>query len=342
MASVTIKEVFCSFPANRLSGSIIFRTFAPVQKDFRNRIMKKILLILAAFYLYASPSVAQMRWNQSYQQYINQYKDIAIEQMLRWKIPASITLAQGLFESGAGRSRLAVDGNNHFGIKCNGWDKQKIYEDDDARNECFRAYDSAFESYEDHSRFLAGSKRYAALFKLKATDYKGWARGLKAAGYATNPQYANKLIELIQLYKLYEYDKAKTYDRFMIEHTKDHGVDGYPLHPIKIFNKNYYLVARPNDTFRSIGEETGISYRKIAKYNERRRTDRLQEGEIIWLKKKQKKAPKDYKDRLHYVRQGESMYSIAQKYGIRLKSLYKMNKMSPDDDIRIGQGLRLR
>ena len=287
--------------------------------------MKKFLFILIAYHLSLITSPAQMKWNQRYQQYIDQYKDIAIEQMLRWKIPASITLAQGLFESGAGQSRLAVEGNNHFGIKCNGWDGK-----------------STFESYEDHSRFLANGRRYASLFQLKQTDYKGWAKGLKAAGYATNPQYANKLIEIIQLYKLYEYDKAKDYDKFMTEHAKDQGVNGYPVHPIKIYNKNYYIIARPNDTFRGIGEEIGISYRKIAKYNERDKNDRLESGEIIWLKKKQKKAPKEYKDRLHYVRASESMYSIAQKYGIRLKSLYKMNHMSPDDDIRVGQGLRLR
>ena len=262
--------------------------------------------------------------------------------MRRWKIPASITLAQGLFESGAGQSELARKGNNHFGIKCNGWEGRKVYHDDDARNECFRAYNSVFESYEDHSHFLASGQRYRSLFSLKTTDYKGWARGLKAAGYATNPQYADKLIEIIQLYKLYEYDKAKTVDRFMVEHTKNHNVGGAALHPIKIFNKNYYLVARRGDTFKSIGEEIGISYKKIAKYNERSKNDRLTEGEVIWLKKKQKKAPKDYKGRLHYVRQGESMYSIAQSYGIRLKSLYKLNRMSPDDDLRIGQGLKLR
>ena len=180
------------------------------------------------------------------------------------------------------------------------------------------------------------------MFNLETTDYKGWARGLKAAGYATNPQYADKLIEIIQLYKLYEYDKGKSADRFMVEHTKDHQVAGAALHPIKIFNKNYYLIARRGDTFKSIGEEVDISYRKIAKYNERNKNDRLTEGEVIWLKKKQKKAPKDYKGRLHYVRQGESMYSIAQSYGIRLKNLYKMNHMSPDDDLHIGQGLKLR
>ena len=284
-----------------------------------------------------------MKWNQRYQQYIDQYKDIAIEQMQRWKIPASITLAQGIFESGAGQSELAVKGNNHFGIKCHGWTGRTLYHNDDQQDECFRAYPSAFDSYEDHSRFLANGQRYRSLFSLKTTDYKGWARGLKAAGYATNPQYADRLIELIQLYRLYQYDTATTYDHFMADHAKDRpAVVGQQLHPIKIYNKNYYLYARRGDTFKSIGEEIGISYRKIAKYNERDKKDALQEGEIIWLKKKQTKAPKEYKGRVHYVRQGESMYSIAQTYGIRLKSLYKLNRLSPDYDLRVGDALRLR
>ena len=302
--------------------------------------MRKIFITIALFL--SINASAQIRWNQTYQQYIDQYKDIAIEQMLQYHIPASITLAQGLFESGAGKSELALKGNNHFGIKCNGWTGRKTYHDDDERNECFRAYDSPYESFVDHSKFLAGSKRYSSLFNLKTTDYKGWARGLKAAGYATNPQYANKLIDIIQLYKLYQYDTAKSYDKFMAQHTKESGVNGADLHPIKIFNKNYYLIARQGDTFRSIAEEVELSYKKLAQYNERDKDDRLDDGEIVWLKKKQKKAPKDYKGRLHYVRSGESMYSIAQKYGIRLKNLYKMNHLSPDYQIRVGDGLRLR
>ena len=302
--------------------------------------MRKGLFSLCV--LAATTATAQSTWNARFQQYVDQYKDIAIEQMLRWKIPASITLAQGLLESGAGQSWLTQRSNNHFGIKCHGWTGRTVHKDDDADNECFRAYDTAFDSFEDHSRFLATGQRYRSLFSLKTTDYKGWARGLKAAGYATNPQYANRLIDLIQLYKLYELDKAKHYDKFMTDHAKDHGVDGQQLHPIKIYNDNYYLYARRGDTFRSIGEEIGISYKKIAKYNERDRDDQLQEGEVVWLKKKQKRAPKEYKDRLHYVRRGESMYSIAQSYGIRLKSLYKINKLKPDHDLRVGEALRLR
>ena len=285
-----------------------------------------------------SPLCAQSTWNARYQQYIDQYKDCAIEQMIKWKVPASITLAQGLLESGAGQSRLAAKGNNHFGIKCHGWQKATIMSDDETKNECFRTYDSPYESFEDHSRFLATGQRYKSLFALKITDYRGWAKGLKAAGYATNPQYANRLIELIQLYKLYNYDKAKKYDHFLYDHTKS----SQPLHLIKTYNKNYYLIARRGDTFRSIGSELDISYKKIASYNERNRDDILKEGEIVWLKKKQKKAAREYKGRKHYVRAGESMYSIAQKYGIRLKSLYKMNHLDPDYTIQVGDQLKLR
>lgn len=319
----------------------------PIDKYVKHSVCvsRPLLLIGLSFIIYqlaVSPAEAQMKWNQRYQQYIDQYKDVAIAEMQRWKIPASITLAQGIFESGAGQSELAVKGNNHFGIKCHGWNGRSVYHDDDQRGECFRAYDSAYESFEDHSRFLASGQRYRSLFELKTTDYKGWARGLKAAGYATNPQYADRLIELIQLYRLYQYDNAKTYDKFMTEHTKNQRVNGQQLHPIMIYNKNYYMYARRGDTFKDIGQEIGISYRKIAKYNERDKKDQLADGEIVWLKKKQKRAPKDYKGRLHYVRQGESMYSIAQAYGIRLKSLYKMNHKSPEYDIRVGDALRLR
>lgn len=303
--------------------------------------MRKLLFVLSI--ILSIPAFSQIKWNSAYQQYIDQYKDIAIEQMQRYRIPASITLAQGLLESGAGRSELTRRSNNHFGIKCNnGWTGRRTYQDDDQRDDCFRVYDNAYDSYEDHSKFLAANQRYRSLFNLGTTDYKGWARGLKAAGYATNPVYAEKLIEIIQLYKLYNFDTAKGYDRFMAQRTKDHEVGGATLHSIKIFNKNYYIIARRGDTFKSIGQEVGISYRKIARYNERNRKDQLEEGEIIWLKKKQSKAPKDYKGRRHYVREGESMYSIAQKYGIRLKKLYKMNHLSPDYQLRVGESLILR
>lgn len=286
---------------------------------------------------------AQLKWNSRYQAYIDQYKDLAIAEMLKYNIPASITLAQGLLESGAGMSELARNGNNHFGIKCHDWTGARTYHDDDADNECFRAYRDVYESYEDHSKFLARQPRYRSLFKLKRTDYKGWAKGLKKCGYATSPTYAKQLIGIIELYKLHKYDEAKKYDRFMVERSSVKDVaPGINLHPIHIYNKNYYLNARQGDTFRSIAREVGISYKKLAKYNERDKNDKLVPGEIIYLKKKQKKADKAYKNRPHRVKAGESMYSIAQYYGIRLESLYKMNHLSPDYSIQVGDLLRVR
>ena len=306
---------------------------------FTNYSLRNILFL---FLMMGSVSVVaqQQKWNQRYQTYIDQYRDMAIEQMLRNKIPASITLAQGILESGAGNSELVKKGNNHFGIKCHGWTGRTVHKDDDAKQECFRAYNNAQESYEDHSKFLTKNKRYSQLFSLSITDYKGWARGLKACGYATNPNYAPMLINLIELYKLYEYDRAKSYDKFMAQNS-GHRQDGF-LHPIHIYNKNYFLQARKGDTFKSIGKEIGISGKKIAKYNERDYNSPLVENEMIWLKKKQKKAEASYKKRPHRVKAGESMYSIAQYYGIRLKSLYKMNKLSPDYELRIGDELRVR
>ena len=288
--------------------------------------------------------LAQMKWNQRYQTYINQYRDLAIEQMLKFKIPASITLAQGLLESGAGYSELATKGNNHFGIKCHGWTGRKTYHDDDEAQECFRAYNNVYESYEDHSLLLSRQPRYRSLFSLDGDDYKGWAHGLKKCGYATSPTYAQKLIGIIELYKLQQYDKAKKYDRFMESRAyKDSpSAKGGILHPIHRYNKNYYIVVRQGDTFRSLGKELGLSYRKIAKYNERNKRDKLVVGETIYLKKKQKKADKTYKNRPHTVKPGESMYSIAQYYGMRVKSLYKKNGLSPDYVPKVGDKLRVR
>ncbi len=304
--------------------------------------MNKIAIIFL-FSISSMASWAQMRWNQTYQLYINQYKDLAIREMLQYRIPASVTLAQAVFESGAGRSRLARLGNNHFGIKCHDWTGRTIAEDDDALGECFRAYDHPLQSFEDHSKFLVNSSRYRRLFSLSMQDYRGWAHGLKACGYATNPRYAYKLIELIELYKLYVYDSARSYDHAMVEYSGNQTVvnQAKPLHPIAIFNKNYYIRARRGDTFKLIGEEIGVSYKKIAKYNERDKDDALTEGEIIFLKKKRKRAPKAFKNRPHVVKNGESLYIIAQIYGMRLSSLYKLNDFTPDHTIHVGDVVRV-
>jgi len=296
-----------------------------------------IFCLFATLFALLSVSAADLVWSKQYQDYFERYHEVAIEQMVMHRIPASITLAQGVLESAAGRSELAVKGNNHFGIKCNGWTGRKTYHDDDERNECFRAYGSAYESYEDHSRFLTGSPRYQKLFQLKLTDYKGWAKGLKACGYATSPTYAKKLIQIIELYELYQYDKVKDFDKFRVNQVR-RGI----LRQVYMFNKNYYVLARRGDTFRTIAADMDVSYRRLAKYNERDKDDTLEEGERVWLKKKRKNAPKEYRGRFHTVAAGESMYTISQRYGIRLKNLYKLNDLTPDYVIQVGDRLKLR
>ena len=302
------------------------------------------LLLIVLFLSIATVDVAAQRVNTRYQDYIERYKDLAIEQMLKWKVPASITLAQGLLESGAGGSDLARKGNNHFGIKCHGWTGRRTFHDDDASQECFRAYDNVRDSYDDHSQFLARQPRYSRLFTLAITDYKGWAHGLKACGYATSATYAQQLINIIELYQLYQYDRATKYDRFAYDHiaSVDQVSVGGDLHRVYFNNRNYYIVARQGDTFASIAKEFGLKARKLASYNERKKSSKLQQGDMVYLEKKQKRADKRYKKQLHSVKAGETMYSISQTYGIRLKSLYKKNHLRPDTyRIRVGDRLRV-
>lgn len=280
-----------------------------------------------------SMMLAAPRKNKAYEDYIRRYRTIAVDEMKKHRIPASITLAQGLLESGAGKSALARKSNNHFGIKCGrGWKGRTVRYDDDRRNECFRAYRHVKDSYEDHSKFLCNGSRYAFLFRLKITDYKGWARGLKKAGYATDPRYADRLIGIIELYDLDRYDKKgglKQAERFPNPH------DPY------LANGLVYIVARSGDTFKTLGKELDMSSRKLRSYNELPKDYRFGGGEIIYLEKKNKRAQEGYI--IHKVRPGDSMYSISQTYGIRLKYLYKMNKMKEDDDMpKVGTIMRIR
>jgi LysM repeat protein len=293
--------------------------------------MKKQIISLVLIVISFTLS-AQTR-NKQYEAYIKQYRDLAVEEMKKYHIPASITLAQGLLESGAGQSALARKSNNHFGIKCGGdWNGRTVSHNDDARGECFRAYKHPKQSYEDHSKFLASRSRYASLFKLKITDYKGWARGLKKAGYATNPRYADQLIGIIELYDLHKYD-TKGGLKWMKENPNPH----QPY----IANGLVYIVVRTGDTWKSISKEFDISKRKLQKYNDLYKGYELQEGDILYLEKKNRKAPKNHI--VHVLRAGESMYAISQKYGIRLKNLYKLNKMDEEAPApEVGTILRLR
>ena len=266
----------------------------------------------------------------SYHRYIRKYKDLAIEHQQKYKIPASITLAQGLLESGAGQSDLARRSNNHFGIKCHDWKGKRVYHDDDRRGECFRKYSKVEDSYEDHSKFLALRSRYAPLFRLKITDYKGWAKGLQKCGYATDRKYANKLIKVIEDYKLYQYDSSK-------KKKKSEVVVG---HTIYRSNDLLYVHAKTGDSLEDISKSTGISLRKLSKYNEIPKDFPLQAGDVIYLEKKKKKADKAYSQ--HIVQIGESMHSISQQYGIQVKSLYKLNKKDKDYIPEEGDVLKLR
>ena len=290
-------------------------------------------LILTFVCLLGILSLQAQTRNKQYEEYIKKYRDIAVEEMKKYHIPASITLAQGLLESGAGQSTLARKSNNHFGIKCGSdWRGKTVRHDDDERNECFRAYKHPKQSYEDHSKFLVSRPRYASLFKLKITDYKGWARGLKKAGYATNPRYAEQLIGIIELYDLDKYDK-KGGLKWMKENPNPH----QPY----IANGLVYIVVRSGDTWKSISKEFDISRKKLRKYNDLYKGYELQVGDILYLEKKNRRADKEYI--VHVLRAGESMYSISQKYGIRLKRLYKLNKMSEDESTpEVGTILRLR
>lgn len=290
--------------------------------------MKKTFLLSIISFMMTMSLFAQ---NNDYVAYINLYKDIAIEQMHKYHIPASITLAQGLLESGAGRSELARKANNHFGIKCHSWDGKKIYHDDDKKGECFRVYKSARDSYEDHSIFLATGSRYEFLFKYAETDYVAWARGLKRAGYATSPTYADKLIEIIERYDLDQYDRTK----------KDSKSQVVNPHTPYIANDIVYIVARQGDTMMTIAEEFETSKRKLIYYNDLYKGYVPVKGDIIYLARKHRKARKP--NTQHVVKDGESMYMISQKYAVRLHRLYKMNKATPDTySPMVGDVVKLR
>ena len=283
------------------------------------------------------------RRQTSYNNYIKQYAPLAVEQMKQHNVPASITLAQGLLESGAGLSTLSRKSNNHFGIKCGGgWRGRSVRANDDAPNECFRAYRKVEDSYEDHSLFLVGNQRYASLFKLKKTDYKSWARGLKKAGYATDPSYANKLITIIETYDLYKYDndgmsmrEAKKWQKLL----KKKPWLANP-HDVYIANGLAYVIARDGDTFQLLGGEFEIGWKKLVKYNDLQRDYTLEEGDIIYLKEKNKKTVADVV--YHEVREGDSMHSISQIYGVRLKTLYKLNVMADDHIPEVGERVWLK
>jgi LysM repeat protein len=352
-------------------------------------------------------------------EYLNTYSALAVREMKRTGIPASITLAQGMLESNYGRSRLATQGNNHFGIKCHSsWTGRKIYHDDNRKGECFRAYPSAEESYRDHSDFLVSGSRYRDLFRLGSTDYKGWAHGLKKAGYATDPKYADLLIRKIEEYKLWAYDTGAAVPGATAQPGRSTGTatsgttataqpatvrpgrssgtskadtsatgigatsPAVPVvsqpdagkpdtsrlqreaqtpagttrvndaeEPIKVItlstgkkvmenNNVEYIIVEEGDTFESLARRHQLLAWEITRYNDLESGALLKPGQVIYLQPKRSSAARGLS--MHTVETGETMYSISQKYAIKLSSLYKMNLMDEGTECRPGQKLRIR
>ena len=295
--------------------------------------------------------------------YIETYKDIAMQEMREHKIPASITLAQGLLESGAGNSALAREAKNHFGIKCHkGWEGDTYIMDDDEKNECFRKYDNAEESFRDHSEFLCGRSRYAALFELKITDYEGWAKGLKAAGYATNPKYAQLLIDRIKLYDLTKYDQIALGERVDDNLLPDIAPEdellelAYSPSDRSAFelvdmtegkrfiyenNKVRFIFAKEGETPDQIAETCGIKVKKLCEYNLLKRPDEMvfHSGDVVYISRLRNS---NWKAKKHFVEQGETLRDIALRYAVKPEKILKKNNLDEGERLSVGQEIWLR
>lgn len=326
--------------------------------------MKKLFYIISAATLFLmscasnrqflnDASAEQSQTGDYGERYIKNYYPMAVEQMEKHGIPASITLAQALLEGGAGRSDLVQEANNHFGVKADKRWTGKTYSKWDNGKWCkFRVYKSTQESYEDHSRFLLSNSRYDFLFDLRKDDYKGWAKGLRKAGYAEDPQYPTKLINIIERYGLHKYDSYRKSDISRPSY-KSLGADVSNVigvaentttlgtHELLKANGLIYTVAYDGDTFETLSAELGISKRKLRKYNDLYKGYVINGGDMIYLEKKNNKARRG--NEFHTTQKGESLYGLSQKYGIKLKKLYKMNPMYKEyAKLKVGDIIRLR
>ncbi len=325
--------------------------------------MKKLLYISILIF-----SKAFAQDSISVQQYINQYRDIAMAEMQRTGVPAAITLAQGIHESSAGKSELVSRSNNHFGIKCkSSWTGRSVRHDDDASQECFRAYDSAWQSYKDHSDFLRSNQRYAFLFGYDATDYQAWARGLKQAGYATNPRYAPVLIGMIEKYHLNDYtllamnktvpvnNEQAIYTQSVsymepamgISQPSNAAVTGQApatnlstTYPTGVFDINNckVLFAEKGTSLLAIAITYKVSMPNLVTWNDMDETDIVPENQLIFLEKKQKKGSRQ----IHEVKPGETLWQISQAEGIRLNSLLQYNQLSDNNIPAAGEKIYLQ
>ncbi len=298
-----------------------------------------ILSLLLCSWCYSQAQPAERRITR--EEYIEIYKDDAIREMMKSGVPASITLAQGILESGDGNSPLAVYAKNHFGVKCHSkWKGESMRLDDDEKNECFRKYETVYESFRDHSNFLATRSRYDFLFELKITDYKGWAKGLKKAGYATNPKYADMLIMLIEKNNLDQYDNyAKVPPRKLTKNRNSKILaSGKKSRLIKLHNNIKYIKVKEGDTFYRITKDYDMNLWQIFKYNDLNKGDVLKVGDIIYLQPKRNKAREDF----HIAKKGETMRDISQLYGVKLKKLYKKNMMIMGTQPNVGDKISLK
>ncbi len=321
----------------------------PIPNKKRNNLKAIIsLIILLSPHLLFSQTSGKNKMSR--EDYILKYKDIAIQEMVEFNIPASITLAQGILESGNGNSKLAREANNHFGIKCHkGWEGEFMRMNDDAPNECFRKYNNPYDSYKDHSFFLSQRGRYSTLFDLEITDYEGWAHGLKKAGYATNPKYAHLLIKIIEENQLYQHDLIGD-DYVAVNKYPNEIPEGenrkYEAFAVsgnnrKVFTNNgkKFIFARKGDDFYKIANDLNVYNFQIWKYNDLSKTDNLTEGDMVYIEKKRNKSKNE---KHHYVKPGETMHSISQLYGIKLSKLYSNNRMKKGASPRTGQMLWLQ
>ncbi|MDX8341720.1 glucosaminidase domain-containing protein [Draconibacterium sp. IB214405] len=281
--------------------------------------------------------------------YIRQWQLVAIEEMNRSGIPASITMAQGCLESGNGNSELSRKSNNHFGIKCkSSWKGKKVYYDDDRRNECFRSYRSVKDSYEDHTDFLMNNPRYASLFLLDHTDYKGWAKGLKKAGYATAHDYDKRLIRIIEENKLHRLDKKMTFTPMNgqtahnVLDTDNKGeltITSFSSHTVSKINRVKAVVAQKGDTYEILAQELGLKDWELYNFNDQPAGYRPVANEVVYIQPKKNKTQKD--KLTHRAQPGETMHYISQLYGIKLKPLYRRNNMKKGQQPKPGQVIYL-
>ena len=331
-----------------------WHAFVTRAHNYRIRLVFWILIFFGLFLVPGQDTYSQNKdFEVAVKLYIATYREIAVKEMMEYRIPASITLAQGIYESNAGRSRMATEANNHFGIKCHKeWEGNTFFQDDETQNECFRKYSNPEESFRDHSYFLSQRDRYKPLFNLKITDYRGWANGLKACGYATNPQYANHLIKTIEDYQLYQLDVADfsivfndsvVSARDSIRETGtvakfDLFAEGPGKRMVYLNNGLQFIIFRKNDNIKDVAKAFHVSERKIRKFNDMKKDAPLVAGQMVYLEPKKRRGAIAQ----HFVKPGETLYTISQSYGVELGQLYKINKLKTGRPVKQGQKILLR